>query len=173
MLLNGLPLDALTAAVAPHGVRAEVARRLFAHVHALGGDEKLELRDVRGMPHAAAASLEAAGARIGRLEIVSRKRSPADGFVKYLLQLHDGKVVEAVLIPLPAGPDTTPEKYTMCVSSQAGCALACVFCATGRLGFLRNLEAWEIVEQVSRIRDEVQRPIRGVVFMGQGEPFLN
>ena len=65
------------------------------------------------------------------------------------------------------------DKYTLCISSQAGCPLDCVFCATGRLGFTRNLATWEIVEQLRIIRDEADRPVRGVVFMGMGEPFLN
>src|SRR5262249_62355999 len=122
---------------------------------------------VRGLSLRSAASLT--DARAGRLEIVSRRRSPADGFVKYLFRLHDGALVEAVLIPLPAGPATTPEKHTLCISSQAACPLACAFCATGRLGLVRNLETWEIVEQVARIRDEAPAPGRGLVFMGMGE----
>ena len=61
----------------------------------------------------------------------------------------------------------------MCVSSQAGCALACAFCATGRLGFSRNLRAHEMVGQVLAVRAEADRPVRGIVFMGMGEPFLN
>jgi 23S rRNA (adenine2503-C2)-methyltransferase len=65
------------------------------------------------------------------------------------------------------------EKYTVCLSSQAGCPLACVFCATGRLGLQRNLETWEIVEQLRIVREEADRPVRGVVFMGMGEPLLN
>ncbi len=65
------------------------------------------------------------------------------------------------------------KKYVVCISSQAGCALACAFCATGRLGFSRNLLAHEIVGQVLAVRAEADRPVRGVVFMGMGEPFLN
>src|SRR5262249_36789788 len=114
-----------------------------------------------------------AGPRGGRLEGVPRPRSPADGFLKYLLRLADGALVEAVRIPLPAGPDVTPDKHVLCISSQAGCALACAFCATGRLGLIRNLSPWEIVDQVARVRDEADRPVRGIVFMGQGEPFMN
>lgn len=102
-----------------------------------------------------------------RLEIVTRRTDPADGFKKYLFTLGDGQRVEAVRIPIF---DT---HYVVCVSSQVGCALACDFCATGRMGFKRNLRPWEIVEQVSAIRDEADRPVRGVVFMGMGEPFLN
>jgi 23S rRNA (adenine2503-C2)-methyltransferase len=169
--LNDRTSAELAEALAPHGVPLDVARRLFSRIHARGA--AADLPAARGLSLAAARRLEAAGARAGRLEIVSRRRSAADGFVKYLFRLDGGALAEAVLIPLPAGPDTTPEKHTLCISSQAGCPLACVFCATGRLGLVRNLEAWEIVEQVARIRDEVDRPIRGLVFMGQGEPFMN
>jgi 23S rRNA (adenine2503-C2)-methyltransferase len=101
--------------------------------------------------------------------------------VKYLFELHDGARVEAVRIPVPCeapGADTSAyagkeKKYIVCISSQAGCALACAFCATGALGFRRNLDAAEIVGQVLGIRGEADRPVRGVVFMGMGEPFLN
>jgi 23S rRNA (adenine2503-C2)-methyltransferase len=75
--------------------------------------------------------------------------------------------VEAVRIPI------FDEKYVVCVSSQVGCALACDFCMTGKLGFKRNLYTWEILDQVMQIRAEADRPVRGVVFMGMGEPLLN
>ena len=65
------------------------------------------------------------------------------------------------------------EKYIVCVSSQVGCAMGCAFCATGRMGFRRNLATWEIVDQVMQVRDDSPHPARGVVFMGMGEPFLN
>ncbi len=102
-----------------------------------------------------------------RLEVVTRRTDPADGFVKYLFALADGHRVEAVRIPIF---DT---HHVVCVSSQVGCPLTCDFCATGRLGYRRNLTPGEIVEQVLAIRDEADRPVRGVVFMGMGEPMLN
>ncbi|MCE5268854.1 MAG: radical SAM protein, partial [Planctomycetaceae bacterium] len=61
----------------------------------------------------------------------------------------------------------------VCVSSQIGCAMQCAFCATGRMGFHRNLATWEIVDQVVQVRDDSPHPVRGVVFMGMGEPMLN
>ena len=65
-------------------------------------------------------------------------------------------------------------RFSVCVSSQVGCALGCTFCETGRLGFLRNLEPWEMVEQALTVRRESpERPLTGVVFQGQGEPFQN
>jgi 23S rRNA (adenine2503-C2)-methyltransferase len=171
ILLNDRTSEELAGDLAAHGIAPPLARKVFSHVHERGAT--LDLRAVRGLTYAAADRLGGAGASVGRLEVVSRRRSPADGFVKYLFRLHDGHLVEAVLIPLPAGPDTVPEKHVICLSSQAGCALACVFCATGRIGILRSLEAWEIVDQVARIREEATAPIRGLVFMGMGEPFLN
>jgi 23S rRNA (adenine2503-C2)-methyltransferase len=170
-ILNDLPALELARALEPHGVGQDVARRLFARVHARGARDHVVHGDVRGLSLRSAASLAEARAR--RLEVVSRRRSAADGFTKYLFQLADGAYVEAVRIPLPAGPDTTPEKYTLCISSQSGCPLACAFCATGRLGLVRSLATWEIVEQVARVRDEADRPVRGLVFMGMGEPFMN
>jgi 23S rRNA (adenine2503-C2)-methyltransferase len=91
----------------------------------------------------------------------------ADGFRKYLFRLPDGARVEAVRIPLF---DT---HHTLCLSSQVGCALGCAFCATGRLGLTRNLEAWEMVAQFLEVRADSTRRITGAVFMGQGEPFHN
>jgi 23S rRNA (adenine2503-C2)-methyltransferase len=90
-----------------------------------------------------------------------------DGFRRYLFQLPDGARVESVRIPLY---DT---HHVVCLSSQAGCPLACVFCATGRLGLERSLRSWEIVAQLLHVRRDSARPVTGVVFMGQGEPFLN
>ena len=105
---------------------------------------------------------------LDRLETVDRRVSQADGFAKYLFRSPLGGIFETVRIPL------LEPRWSACVSSQVGCALACDFCETGRLGFSRNLEPWEIVEQVLTIRREApERPLTGVVFQGQGEPFHN
>ncbi len=105
--------------------------------------------------------------RIGLPAIASRHES-ADGTCKYLFRLHDGATVEAVDIP-----DET--RRTFCISSQAGCALACTFCVTGYWGAGRNLTAGEIVAQVLAIRADRDLPAEGlnIVFMGMGEPLLN
>jgi 23S rRNA (adenine2503-C2)-methyltransferase len=91
----------------------------------------------------------------------------ADGTRKYLWRLSDGEAVESVLIP-------SGSRRTLCISSQAGCALRCSFCATGRMGFRRNLTSFEIAGQVREIvlRDPVEKPTN-IVFMGMGEPLLN
>jgi len=186
--LRNLDRDELAAAVAPFGVGPELAGRIFARVHRDGAAGLPPGAD-RGLPHAAAAALEAA-ATWPELEVMERRRA-ADGFVKYLFRTADGHAIEAVRIPLPdpeaaralrarrrAGQAAPLEalpaaKYTLCVSSQVGCALACAFCATGRLGGIRSLKTWEILAQHRLVAAEADHPVRGVVFMGMGEPLLN
>jgi len=93
----------------------------------------------------------------------------ADGSCRYLITLGDGEVVESVLI-------LQGNRSTFCISSQVGCALACRFCLTGRLGLTRNLSAEEMVSQVSLLRHEIASRPSGrfsVVLMGMGEPLQN
>jgi 23S rRNA (adenine2503-C2)-methyltransferase len=188
--LRDLDRDELRDAVAPLGVPADVAARVFARVHR-DGAASLAHGEVRGLSKDAAAAL-AARAEWPDLEILERRRA-ADGFVKYLFRLPDGHAIEAVRIPLPAPADARAlkarrrearesiaalealptAKYTLCVSSQVGCALACDFCATGRLGGVRSLKTWEILAQHRLVAAEADHPVRGIVFMGMGEPLLN
>jgi 23S rRNA (adenine2503-C2)-methyltransferase len=109
----------------------------------------------------------ATGWRTRALEVAELRRS-TDGTVKSVLRAADGALVEAVLIP-------EPERTTLCVSTQVGCALACSFCATGSLGFVRNLGTAEILDQVCRMSEVLPegRRVSNVVFMGMGEPLLN
>lgn len=94
-----------------------------------------------------------------------------DGTIKCRYQLHDGHMIESVLIPVPADG-----RFTVCVSSQVGCSLTCTFCATGRMGRIRNLEAAEIYDQVVLInRHSIAmfgHPLTNIVYMGMGEPLL-
>ena len=108
---------------------------------------------------------------IPHLTLVRKTVSPQDGFAKYLFRGHGPELFESVRIPLLHRPGDL--KYVACVSSQVGCAMGCAFCATGRMGFSRNLAAWEIVDQVIQMQADSPHPIRGVVFMGMGEPMLN
>ena len=149
------------------GVDARLARRLQAAVM-----QKLG-RVPEQMPEVSRLLLERVrGATVvPRLELVEKAVSPTDGFAKYLFRGEGEGAFEAVRIPLLHRPGD--EKYVVCVISQVGCAMGCVFCATGRMGFRRNLSAWEIVDQVVRVRDDSPHPVRGVVFMGMGEPLLN
>jgi len=93
-----------------------------------------------------------------------------DGAVKFAFTLEDGFVIEAVMIPEEG-------RNTLCVSSQAGCAMGCKFCLTGSMGFTRNLSTAEIVNQVCSVRDWIlehrKKPLTNIVFMGMGEPLAN
>lgn len=96
-------------------------------------------------------------------------QTAGDGTVKTAWRLYDGEVIESVLIP-------GNQKFTVCVSSQVGCKLGCKFCATGTLGFKRNLTAGEIFEQVIAAKTAAEAQgltLSNIVFMGMGEPLLN
>ncbi len=140
------------------------ARKLVAMVHR---DEPV--RASSAVRRGSAEAVRAAG-HVPTVEIRRHEASAIDPFVKYVLAMADGAVIETVRIPLER-----TGRFTVCVSSQVGCALACTFCATGRLGLRRNLEAWEIVEQVRVVRRGLPDGARvhGVVFQGMGEPLAN
>lgn len=106
---------------------------------------------------------------INHIEVDSMQKS-SDGTIKNAVKLHDGLVVESVLIP-------TENRTTACVSSQVGCSLDCKFCATARLKRMRNLNPDEIFDQVVAIDKESRlyhsKPLSNIVFMGMGEPLMN
>jgi 23S rRNA (adenine2503-C2)-methyltransferase len=145
-------------------VRDAEARRVVAHAIAQGRDGFPSSRPV---PRTVEQAVDALTDR-RPLEIVERATDPSDGFVKYLFRLHDGALAEAVRIPLEI-----EGRFTVCVSSQAGCGMGCDFCATGRMGFTRHLEPWEIVAQWLAVRAEAPGIVTGAVFQGQGEPLHN
>ncbi|MCC7301001.1 MAG: 23S rRNA (adenine(2503)-C(2))-methyltransferase RlmN [Bacteroidia bacterium] len=102
--------------------------------------------------------------------VLAEQQVSSDRTIKSAFRLYDDNVVEGVLIP-------TTERMTACISSQAGCSLSCLFCATGRLERIRNLDAGEIFDQVVIIRDQALKefgiPLSNIVYMGMGEPLLN
>jgi len=104
-----------------------------------------------------------------KLQVAAEQKS-TDQTLKYKLKLHDGNHIEMVLIP-------SGKRVTVCVSTQVGCALKCAFCATGTMGFMRNLSAYEIYEQVFLANELAQQQynskISNIVLMGMGEPLLN
>ncbi|NVJ45567.1 MAG: 23S rRNA (adenine(2503)-C(2))-methyltransferase RlmN [Cytophagia bacterium] len=106
---------------------------------------------------------------INHIQVDQMQRS-SDGTIKNAVKLHDGMIVESVLIP-------TETRITACISSQVGCSLDCNFCATARLKRMRNLNADEIYDQVVAIKEEGElyfdRPLTNIVYMGMGEPLLN
>ncbi|MGE0868757.1 MAG: radical SAM protein [Kofleriaceae bacterium] len=160
-----LALQAVTpaqlAAAVPDVSFAE-ARKLVAQIHR---DEPT--RATSAVTRRAADAVIAAGS-VPTLAVISEIASQVDPFVKYALE-SGGERFEAVRIPL-----ADPDRFTVCVSSQVGCALGCAFCATGQLGLRRNLAPWEIVEQVRVVRRGLPRGrVHGVVFQGMGEPLAN
>lgn len=166
ILLKDQTSDQLHTSLAEAGVSPHLARRLLAAavkhgaLPILGSDLTARLRDKLS-----------ALTEIPHLALVQKVVSPRDGFAKYLFQGRGSGSFEAVRIPLLHRPDDP--KYVACVSSQVGCAMGCAFCATGRMGFGRNLAPWEMVDQVVKMQADSPHPIRGVVFMGMGEPMLN
>lgn len=151
------------------GIDIVDARRIVSLVHRLG---ELPEKAPATIRRAALDAVRPLGP-VASLAIVERLESAVDPFVKYAFRLEGGAVIEAVRIPLER-----PGRYSVCVSSQAGCALACAFCATGKMGLVRNLEAWEIVEQIRIVRRDLlaegRSPrVHGVLFQGMGEPLAN
>ena len=156
--LPGLFPEELEALVASFGEPAYRGRQVFEWIHRHG---VVEPSAMTNLPRSLRECLSAA-----RSEEVRRLTS-VDGLTsKLLLRLRDGQEIEAVEMNTESG------RKTICVSTQAGCAIGCVFCVTGQFGFARNLEAGEVVEQVLRFAD-AERPVSNVVFMGMGEPLAN
>ena len=166
VLLKNDTAKGLLENLADMGVTPRMARQIQASVIRRG-----ELPPAQ--PGFSANMLERVRQRtvLPNLTLVRKLVSPADAFAKYLFRGEGGDLFEAVRIPIMHRPDD--RKYIVCVSSQVGCPLGCVFCATGRMGFRRNLATWEIVDQAIQIQADSEFPVRGIVFMGMGEPMLN
>ena len=163
--LFALDLPALTALLAGWGEPAFRAKQLHAWIHERKAPTFAAMTD---LPARLRERL-VADCRLGVLEIASEQQS-ADGTRKRLYRLPDGQLIESVLMPYADG------RRTACISSQAGCAMACAFCATGQMGFARHLSPAEIVEQAWRFDQELKAQgerLSNVVLMGMGEPFHN
>lgn len=149
------------------GVHPRTTRRLYS---ALLG-QSIHEPEIWGRLFQVPRRLSEAVGELPRLRLDRVLTSERDGFQKLRMLTQDGLAVETVLIPLHR-----PGAVSVCVSSQVGCAMGCVFCATARMNTRRNLNAWEIVDQWVVARDLARsqgRRVTGVVFMGMGEPFLN
>jgi len=158
--LLGKSLAELTEWVQQQGQPAYRGKQLHQWIYERGARS---LTDITVFPKQWRSELQ--NTEIGRSTIHLRSVAP-DETVKFLLRLADGHIIEAVGIP-------TENRLTVCVSSQVGCPMACDFCATGKGGFIRNLEAHEIVDQVLTVQEDFQRRVSNIVFMGMGEPLLN
>ena len=159
-VLLGKSLEELTAWVQEHGQPAYRGKQLYQWLYQ---KEARSLMDISVFPKQWRS--EMADYPIGRSTIHYCSEAP-DKTRKYLLKLADGLIIEAVGIP-------TAKRLTVCVSSQVGCPMDCDFCATGKGGFTRNLEAHEIIDQVLTVQQEFGQRVSNVVFMGMGEPMAN
>jgi 23S rRNA (adenine2503-C2)-methyltransferase len=161
--LAGLDLTELESAFASRGLERFRARQVFAWLYKRG---VTELEAMTDLPRELRATL-AADCTIATPTIASREKS-VDGTEKFLLRLADGRHIESVFIP------DTPA-MTFCISTQVGCAMACAFCLTGKMGLVRNLSAGEITGQVRVLAGalDLRDKTFNIVLMGMGEPLHN
>lgn len=163
-LLNKIPREAeatLRSFALDHGERAFRATQVMQH---LWRTPRGSFQEMHELP-AAFRELLDQGFTIPRLTLAARQTS-TDGTEKFLFRLADGEHIETVSIP-------EEPRLTLCISSQAGCALQCSFCATGAMGFSRNLEPFEIAGQVREVMMLTGKRPTNIVFMGMGEPMMN
>jgi 23S rRNA (adenine2503-C2)-methyltransferase len=169
--LSGVPPDQLARWFE---ARAEPAYRARQVADALWHGAVATPAEISALPGSLRAALVEAF-EWDTLSDTETRSGDGDLTVKAVHRLHDGALVESVLMRYPAR-GARRERHTLCISSQAGCAVGCPFCATGELGFTRDLEVAEIVDQVRhaarRLASEGRR-LTNVVFMGMGEPLLN
>ena len=158
--LLGLTLAGLQGVASEVGLPGFAAKQMAQWLY----DKRVcTIGEMTNLPKAARARLADAGWTVGRERPKAEQRS-ADGTVKFLFEGRGGRDVEAVYIP-------DRERATLCVSSQAGCRMACSFCMTGRQGFHGNLDAADIINQVLSIPQSGS--LTNIVFMGMGEPMDN
>lgn len=135
-----------------------------------------DINDIPQLPKKLREDLTEAGYTIGSAKETHRVVSDDGDTTKLLLNLTDGTPVETVLIQYPSSKINGHPRSTICVSTQIGCAMGCVFCATGQMGFEKNIRAEEIVAQVIHFADILQQRgehVTNLVFMGMGEPMAN
>jgi len=169
--LSGLEPSQLEAWLAARG---EPSYRVRQIADAVWGGTATSAAEIRTLPAPLREALDAAF-RFDTVADTELRPTDAGLTEKALHRLSDGALVESVLMHYPARPGQR-ERHTLCISSQAGCAVGCPFCATGELGFTRDLETAEIVDQVRHAARRLAldgRRLTNVVFMGMGEPLLN
>ncbi len=168
--LKGMTIPELRVFVETIGEPAYRAAQIFYWLYNRGVSEFDSMTDLSRTLRTRLAEV----ARIGSIEIVRTRISSIDRTTKFLFRLSDGLTVETVLIPPnPKGRGEEEKRLTLCVSTQVGCPLDCAFCATGSMGFQRNLTTGEIVDQVLHARHVASKKITNLVVMGMGEPLLN
>ena len=162
--IRSLTFEALTEFFVELGEKAFRAKQVYEWIWKKGARSFKEMTNLSKPTRA----ILAENFIINTIKIAGAQQS-SDGTVKFAFELHDGKIVEGVMIPAPG-------RMTACISSQVGCNVGCSFCATGKLGFMRNLSVGEIFDQVveiSRRSEETGQKLTNIVMMGMGEPLLN
>jgi 23S rRNA (adenine2503-C2)-methyltransferase len=160
--LKGVTLPELENFVAGLGWEKYRARQIFKWLYNKQVDDFSKMSDIPKDYREKLSEI----ADINELKLSTFEKSNCDGTIKFLFELKDGEKIESVLIP-------DDSRLTLCVSTQVGCPIDCKFCATGAMGFKRNLTAGEIVDQVIQSQRFSERRITNIVFMGMGEPLLN
>ncbi len=161
--LFGLSLNKMEALIADLGEKPFRAKQLFQWVYQKEADSFDRMTSFnKELREKLAASCE-----IVLPEVVKEQHDPDDGTRKFLVKLHDGRLIEMVLIPVHG-------RLALCMSTQVGCPIGCSFCATGLMGFKRNLTAGEMLGQLVLARRLAgEKGVANVVMMGMGEPLLN
>ncbi len=160
--LKGLTLPELENFVEELGWEKFRAKQIFKWLYNKQVDNYEQMTDLPKSYREELAQI----AEINELKLLTFEKSNCDGTTKFLFKLKDGEKIESVLIP-------DESRLTLCVSTQVGCPIDCKFCATGAMGFRRNLTAGEIVDQIIQAQKFAERRITNIVFMGMGEPLLN
>lgn len=167
--LRALAPEQLEELVRDAGFDAYRGRQIFQWLHHRGVRSIEEMRNLPGRLR----EWLAGNTELGGIRSAAPSRQSADGSIKFLFELDDGKKVESVLMP-----DAARGYWTLCLSSQVGCAVDCKFCVTGLNGFFRHMRTDEIVDQVLYSRRHLleadpRANFRNLVYMGMGEPLLN
>ncbi|MEE9187442.1 MAG: 23S rRNA (adenine(2503)-C(2))-methyltransferase RlmN [Bacteroidota bacterium] len=144
-------------------------RQIFSWINGRGVKRFEEMSDIsRGLRVRLAET-----ATVSHLDVSRYQVSTLDGTTKLLFKLPDELMIESVLIPPDRNTLGAEKRLTVCISTQVGCPLGCKFCATGAMGYTRNLTPGEIVDQVIETRRHSTRRITNIVYMGMGEPLMN
>lgn len=165
--IRTLTLEDLESYVAREGFPEYRAKQIW---HWLWQKHIQDFEEMKNLPSDLRSKLRS-HFRLNKISVDKVQKSD-DGTIKMRIKLWDGNLVETVIIPV-----ADDKRFTVCVSSQVGCSLACKFCATGKMDRVRNLDASEIYDQVVLARkmclDEYDDPLTNIVYMGMGEPLLN
>jgi len=167
--LKGLTIDELASFVEEIGEKRYRASQIFYWLYKKGVTSFAEMTDLSKSLRAKLDGI----AYIEQIKLVTKQISHRDGTTKFLFELQDGAKIESVLIPAESADESEGKRLTLCISTQVGCPLDCKFCATGTIGYKRNLTASEIVEQLLQVQKQSQKRITNLVYMGMGEPLMN